>query len=48
MASRFLVLRGDLDQVGDHHVRRAELQVVGVGELLDAGDLLARVVEQVA
>ena len=29
----------DLDQVGDHHVVAAELQVVGVGDLLDALDL---------
>ena len=33
--------RRDLQQVGDHHLLLAERQVVGVGQLLDALDLLA-------
>src|SRR3954451_15984482 len=31
--------RGDLEEVRDHHVLVAELQVVGVGEVFDALDL---------
>src|SRR3954467_13721046 len=38
---------GDLEEVGDHHVLVAELQVVGVGEVLDALDLGLALLEQV-
>src|SRR3954471_11652652 len=37
---------GDLEEVGDHHVLVAELQVVGVGEVLDALDLGPALLEQ--
>src|SRR5919199_2750139 len=37
--------RGDLEQVRDHHVLVAELQVVGVGQLLDAFDLRLALLE---
>src|SRR3954470_17900676 len=38
--------RSDLQEVGDHDVLVTEPQVVGVGELLDAVDLLLAVLEQ--
>src|SRR5919109_2626326 len=39
--------RGDLEEVRDHHVLVAELQVVGVGEVFDALDLVLAFLEQV-
>src|SRR3954464_10659292 len=38
---------GDLEQVGDHHVLVAEQEVIGVGELFDAVDLVLAFREEV-
>src|SRR6185312_8316541 len=38
--------RGDLEEVRDHHVLVAELQVIGVGEVFDAIDLSLALLEQ--
>ena len=39
-------LARELDEVGDNHVLAAELEVVGVGQLLDAPDLLDVLLEE--
>src|SRR3990172_6539349 len=44
--SRRLGPARELDEVGDHHVLAAEVQVVGVRELLGAADLLRVLVEE--